>query len=203
MDWRERTSELLAQKNMSQQELANEIGVTKAAVSVWLKGKRPLSEKNTTKLQYQIASILNVSPEYLISGVSKDDPNGRSVPHLSTIEEIEGWLLSGFADAATEWSICPCECSAKTFSFSLVGSAMDERSQGLPALPNNSKVFVDPDLPLEMGKLALFKDQAPVVGIFEEMNSKALAVFSNPRFPALEVVRDNFIGRVLASINYF
>ncbi len=203
MDWKERTKTLLAKKDMSQADLAKAIGVTKAAVSVWLKGDRALSKKNTTRLQYQIAAILNVSPAYLITGVSQDDPRGRSVPHLTTYRDIVDWLTSGIASEKTEWSTCPVDCSEKSFSFSLIGSAMDTQMQNLPSLPHGSVLFIDPQIPLEFGKLSLFQDQSPVAGIYEEANGKSFLVFSNARFLNLEVERDRYIGRAIGSFQYF
>ena len=203
MDWKERTKTLLAKKNMSQADLAKAIGVTKAAVSVWLNGGRVLSEKNTTKLQYQIAAILDVSPEYLKTGVSQDDPRGRSVPHLTTYQEMVDWLTTGIASEKTQWSTCPVDCSEKSFSFSLIGSAMDTQMLELPSLPHGSVLFIDPQIPLEFGKLSLFQDRSPVAGIYEEANGMSLLVFSNPRYLNLEVEKDRYIGRAIGSFQHF
>lgn len=203
MDWRERTKEELAKRGINQNDLANDLGVTKAAVSIWLNNKRELTEKNTLRLQYKIAGILGVTPEYLTTGINEDDQKGRTIPHLQSFEEVSNWLLTGVAPAEAKWRLCPAECGQKSFYFTMTGSAMDSSINNFPPIPNGTSLFIDPDVPLEIGKLCLFQDNAPVLGVYDEMNNQSFLMFSNPRFPLLEVVKDNFIGRAVGAVHFF
>ena len=202
MGWRERTKEILAKKNINQVDLAEKLGVTKAAVSIWLNDKRTLSERNTIKLQHQIAEVLGVTPEYLIYG-TKDEPRGRSVPHLQSLNEIDRWLSTGTASARTEWSICLKDCSDKTFSLQQVGSAMDASMYGLPTMPSNSMVFIEPKDEPEIDKVCLFKDKAPVLGYYQEFNGQPTLVFFNQSFPYMMVTKENFIGVAIGMAYFF
>lgn len=203
MDWKDRTKVILTQRKMSQAELARRLDVTKAAVTVWLKDEVSLTKKNTLKIQYKISAILGVTPEYLISGVSREDPKGRSVPHLASFQEIADWITGGIASESADWLTCPTDCSKRSFSFTVTGSAMDSAGQNMPSLPNGMMIFIDPKEPLEFGKFCLFQDQCPTLGIYEEMNNTSLLVFPNPRFQALVVVKDNYIGRAIGSYQSF
>ncbi|WP_066018583.1 helix-turn-helix domain-containing protein [Endozoicomonas atrinae] len=203
MDWRERTKKEMAKRDINQKILADRLGVTKAAVSLWLNNKRELTETNTIKLQYRIADILEVSPEYLATGAKEDDQKGRTIPHLQTFEEVSGWLLTGVAPADAKWRLCPAVCGERSFYFTMNGSAMDSSINNYPPIPNGSPIFIDPDTPLEVGKLCLFQDNAPVLGVYDEMNNQSFLMFSNSRFPLLEVVKDNFIGRAVGAVHFF
>ncbi|WP_067518592.1 LexA family transcriptional regulator [Endozoicomonas ascidiicola] len=196
MDWKERTKILLAKQKISQSELANRLGVTRSAVSVWLGAKMDLSENNETMVQYKIASVLGVSQDYLATGISRETPTGKAVPLLDETE-VTDYVLNQMTPGNAPWVYCPDECSDLTFSLKTKGSSMD--SCGTPAItiPQQANIFIDPKVTLELGAIALFNDTTPVLGIFEELNGKAMLVFSNPRFQPVEVVRDNYLGTLI------
>ncbi|WP_066017789.1 helix-turn-helix domain-containing protein [Endozoicomonas atrinae] len=201
--WQERVRILLANRNMTQTELANKLGVTKATVSVWLREDACLTLKNILKLQRRMAPFLEVTPEYIMNGDETESapgssiPNeGRSVPHLSTAD-ISQWHLTRKVSNPDARIHCPIDCGEHAFSFTLSNTSMENEGLGQAGFPYDSLIFVDPDLPLEFNKLCLFYDKAPIVGSYQEYNGKTLLVCANPKFEAVHVVRDNFIGRVV------
>ena len=197
VDWRERVKILLSKKNMTQAQLAETMGVSTAAVSVWLSGKAELTDKNTLKLQYQVAAALNVEPEHLTEGkgeTSKVVTRGRAVPHLNK-ETAMHWVLGGVAPEKTEWVNCPIQCTTKAFCLTVTSASMDDSGVSGVSLPNKSLVFIETELPLELGKVCLFQDKGLVLGTFEEINEQPMIVFNNPRFLPVPVLKDNYIGR--------
>ncbi len=196
MDWKERTKILLAKQKISQTELARRLGVTRSAVSVWLGTKMDLSEHNETMVQYKIASVLGVSQDYLATGISRETPTGVAVPLLNETA-VKDYALKQITPENTLWIYCPEDCSELTFCIETRGSSMDSGGTPTVTIPIGSKVFVDPKVSLELGTISLFNDTTPVLGIYEELNGKSMLVFSNPRFNAIEVVRDNYLGTVV------
>ncbi|WP_419833508.1 helix-turn-helix domain-containing protein [Endozoicomonas atrinae] len=200
LDWRDRIKFLLQKKNMTQGDLAKALGVADPTVSIWLKGKVRLSDENTTKIQYQVASALEVDPEFIITGDGAPSPEltiGTPAP-LLTRTEISHWILSGTTAKTTRWMSFPIEAGERTFCYRMEGSSMD--CSALPSavnFPDSSLVFIDPSKPLELGKPCLFQDNSPVLGIYEELNDRSMLLFNNPRLSAINVVRDNYIGRAI------
>ena len=69
----QRIFELLKQKGMTQKEFSEKTGIATTTISDWRK-------KNTNWGSYKILLIcaaLEVTPEYLLSGVSEDSDRGR------------------------------------------------------------------------------------------------------------------------------
>lgn len=200
-NWRERVKSVLQRQNMRQSDLADLLGVANPTVSVWLKGKTKLSEETVAKIQYQIAVALNVNPDFIMYGegcvVAAAPAPGRTVPLLKKTDIVH-WVLSGVAAEKTEWIYCPVDCSTKTFCFEVQGSAMDSCGQPYNATyPDKSLAFIDPHQPAELGNVCLFRDKTAILGIFEDQNDQLMLLFNNPRFPAIPVLRENYIGRSL------
>ena len=94
----QRVFHLLEEKNMTQREFSRRTGIATTTISDWRK-------KNTNPGSEKIMSIcaaLEVSPEYLLSGVTEDSDRGRSVDYMvipSGTKERE--LIEAFNDM--EW----------------------------------------------------------------------------------------------------
>ncbi|WP_257285158.1 helix-turn-helix domain-containing protein [Endozoicomonas sp. SESOKO1] len=204
--WQQRIRVLLDKRNITQTELAEKLGVTKATVSVWLREEATLTEKNIDKLQRRIAPVLGVTPDYIRDGhESETSPGlfipdqGRSVPHLSG-SDISHWHLNKTVANTVPWMYCPIDCSEEAFCYTIPNKVMENGGGTTDNLPYKSLVFVDPKLSLEYETQCLFYDQTPIIGTYGEHNGKSYLVYSNVRFNPVQVVRDNYIGRV---IGYF
>ncbi len=184
---------------MTQVDLSKILGVTKATVSLWLGNKVDLTEKNQLKLQYQLASVFDVSPEFIIHGNERKEIPCLSVPILNE-STVEDWVLAKEVPKDVSWITCPVRCSEITFCYIIYGTSMD--SCGLPCIsfPHHSYVFIDPNKPLAVGKFSLFKDKTLVLGAYDELNQQPMLVFNNPRYANIEVVRDNYVGQAIASL---
>ena len=69
---------LLEEKHMSQKEFSNRTGIATTTISDWRKkNTNPGSDKVMA-----ICAALDVTPEYLLSGVTEDSTRGRSVDYM-------------------------------------------------------------------------------------------------------------------------
>ena len=76
MPIRDRIFERLRQLNISQKEFSEETGISQSTISEWKsKGTNPTSEKIMI-----ICKVLNVTPEWLLSGVGNTGTRGNELP---------------------------------------------------------------------------------------------------------------------------
>ncbi|MGN0317987.1 MAG: helix-turn-helix domain-containing protein [Lachnospira sp.] len=74
----QRIFELLKQKGMTQKEFSEKTGIATTTISDWRKkNTNPGSDKILL-----ICAALEVTPEYLLSGVSEDSDRGRSKDYV-------------------------------------------------------------------------------------------------------------------------
>ena len=74
----QRVFHLLEEKNMTQREFSKRTGIATTTISDWRKkNTNPGSDKIMC-----ICAALEVSPEYLLSGVTEDSSRGRSVDYM-------------------------------------------------------------------------------------------------------------------------
>ncbi len=81
---------LLEDKNMSQQELADSLGITKSAVSNYISGDRV----PRVDLLAKIADVLNVSLEYLLSGRSETTTRPDAYHEIKNLIQSKGQDLT-------------------------------------------------------------------------------------------------------------
>ena len=85
----QRIFELLKQKGMTQKEFSERTGIATTTISDWRKkNTNPGSDKILL-----ICAALEVTPEYLLSGVSEDSDRGRSKEYVVIPNNTEERLL--------------------------------------------------------------------------------------------------------------
>ena len=85
----QRIFELLKQKGMTQKEFSERTGIATTTISDWRKkNTNPGSDKILL-----ICAALEVTPEYLLSGVSEDSDRGRSKEYVVIPKNTEERLL--------------------------------------------------------------------------------------------------------------
>ena len=85
----QRIFELLKQKDMTQKEFSERTGIATTTISDWRKkNTNPGSDKILL-----ICATLEVTPEYLLSGVSEDSDRGRSKEYVVIPKNTEERLL--------------------------------------------------------------------------------------------------------------
>ena len=85
----QRIFELLKQKGMTQKEFSERTGIATTTISDWRKkNTNPGSDKILL-----ICAALEVTPEYLLSGVSEDSDRGRNKEYIVIPQNTEERLL--------------------------------------------------------------------------------------------------------------
>ena len=85
----QRVFELLKQKGMTQKEFSERTGIATTTISDWRKkNTNPGSDKILL-----ICAALEVTPEYLLSGVSEDSDRGRNKEYIFIPKNTEERLL--------------------------------------------------------------------------------------------------------------
>lgn len=142
---RERRKEL----EMSQESLANRLGVTKGTVSQWEQGRTTPSGENL----YNLARALGVDAQWILRGVHKNPTPKESAPSVEPVAlktklvpEIS-WVAAGAWEEvcyiendpeAINWYPCPVNANEGTFALRVVGESM------MPEYPPGRIIFVDP-----------------------------------------------------------
>ena len=198
MNWKERTKQLLAEKDMSQTDLANQLGVTRATISLWLGDNANYTSQNVAKIQYKIAAALDVSKDYLASGQVRNKPQGRGVPVLNE-QEIQAWLDDNELRDDATLMFCPVACSELTYGLEVRSRAMDSQGRSGASFPAGSMVYVDPDIPLKEGSVCVLEDNEVMIGIYERLNGQDTVVFLNPDSPRLHVNDLRYHGTVIGT----
>lgn len=201
MNWKGRVKHLLAERNMTQTDLGNMLGVTKATVSLWLSDTVSFTDRNITKIQFKIADALNVSKDYIEFGDSSKKAIGRSVPLLEH-KDIAEWCLEKTVDNdEATYVYCPQECSPSTYATYVNNSAMESTSHSEENIPHGSIVYVDPEIELKERSICVFKNRGIIIGRCESVDNSCTVVFHNTRYPAIELKVVLQFGTVIGMFN--
>ena len=198
MNWKERTKQLLAEKDMSQTDLANQLRVTRATISLWLGDNANYTSQNVAKIQYKIAAALDVSKDYLATGQVRNKPEGRGVPVLEE-QDIQSWLTEKALHDDVTLMFCPIACSESTYGMEVRSRAMDSQGRSGASFPAGSMVYVDPDQPLKEGSVCVLEDKEIMIGIYERLNGQDTVVFLNPDSPRLHIDDLQYHGTVIGT----
>lgn len=99
MTFGERLYQLRKEKNLSQEDLAERLGISRQSVSRWENGTASPDFEKTA----QIAEIFSVSTDYLICG--KDAPSAPSAPARLGGQKITGIILLALSGIALLWGL--------------------------------------------------------------------------------------------------
>lgn len=95
----QRIFELLDQKGMSQKEFSIRTGIATTTISDWRKkNTNPGSDKILL-----ICAALDVTPEYLLSGVTEDSKRGQAMDYVVIPKDTEErWVIDTFSKMGFE-----------------------------------------------------------------------------------------------------
>ena len=99
MTFGKRLYQLRKEKNLSQEDLAEQLGVSRQSVSRWENGSASPDFDKTA----QIAELFGVSTDYLIRG--KDAPSAPSAPARLNGQKIIGIILLALSGIALLWGL--------------------------------------------------------------------------------------------------
>ncbi|UYM16221.1 helix-turn-helix transcriptional regulator [Endozoicomonas euniceicola] len=202
MNWKARVKDLLAEQNMSQTDLGNRLGVSRATISLWLGDKNSYTDHSTIKMQNKIAEVLGTTREYLESGKRFTTTTGRVVPLLKSPEDIEAWCLRKLDATEAQKLYCPIDCSVMTYATVMTSKAMegDSNSAGIPM---ESIVYVDHAIPLSQNNICIFKQVSLLIGRYEEIGGKPTVIFNNYNYPAITLDAVTYFGTLVGAFSPF
>lgn len=141
--WQTRAKQVMREKKITQEKIAEAIGVSQGAVAHWLSGRRPIGLEEINLF----ADILGVPRVWLQFGVSLTNthpapPDARRIPVLNKIpaggprQIVDDYLAgSGMEDISTD-----LELGRHAFALIIDGDSM------LPEFKTGDKVIIDPDI---------------------------------------------------------
>ena len=187
--------------------LARVCGISYAAVSQWFNG-RTSSIKHENLLA--IARAFNSTVDWLISGDGemiagpeleldgdRATPKGKNPITLTSIPLIT-WISAGLrsrsdtfiADPTEVMMPSPDKIGPRSFALVVEGDAMRNANPNEDSYPNNTIIFVDPDLNPVVGSPVLVaqKDkETPIFRIYTRDGGQDILKPLNPQFPIIDM----------------
>lgn len=151
--WTTRLRERMQSLGLTQEELAQRLGITRAAIAHYLAERRAPSLKQFNKL----AHVLHCDPAWLQFGITAKIPENHSneltshwtrrVPLLSWRQISESSVIEDYINDKTTWvpGVCQQEEKSRWFALCLHGDAMTAPSGQTLSFLANDILIVDPD----------------------------------------------------------
>ncbi|EAM9142859.1 LexA family protein [Salmonella enterica] len=199
MKWYELAKDLMKGRGVSQETLAEHLGITKGAVSHWLNARREPSIEDIAKIMTYLGlrsfevnadgTIRDKSSATNVSYHGRNEPKG-SYPVISWVSAGE-WMeaVEPYHRRAIErWYDTNVDCSESSFWLDVKGDSMTS-PVGL-SIPEGTVILVDPDVEPINGKLVVAKLDSENEATFKKLVVDAGRRFLkplNPQYPMIEV----------------
>ena len=95
VSWKTRLFSILQVKKVSRQTVAAELGVSEAAISLWLNGPNNVTAENLVKL----CRLLEIRPDWLMMGELPIDRSQNATPQKSQFDQTLEKLIAEFLTA--------------------------------------------------------------------------------------------------------
>lgn len=199
MKWYELAKDLMKRRGISQETLAEHLGLTKGAVSHWLNARREPSLQDIAKIMAYLGlqgfevnkdgSIRDNSPA---SNISYHGPNVTTGTY-----PVLSWVSAGDWMEAVEpyhrrsierWLDTNVECSDSSFWLDVKGDSMTS-PVGL-SIPEGMVILVDPEVEPRNGKLVVAKLDNESEATFKKLVIDAGRKFLkplNPQYPMIPI----------------
>lgn len=214
-DWASKIKHLMDEQGITQQVLADAIGVTRGQVGHYLTNRR---RPSLYKLK-QIAKFLSVDIKDIIDDADENNEKDevsfihsrkmRTVPVLDWISAGHGSYPNGTITEETEYIPVPrAKCGPNSYALIVQGDSMRSPYPGDKTFLSGDKIIVDPDKIPESGSY--------VIAIIDEENTQA--VFKqyiedgpkkylkplNSQYPVIELSPryGKIVGTVVAHVDY-
>lgn len=185
---------------LSQEEVANKVGVTKATVSKWEKGD--VENMKRDKIA-NLAHALKISPLLLLGMEDVTDKDKVYIPVLGTIACGDPILASENIDGYVE-EIAETLPMGKLFYLHSRGDSM------VPTIPQGSNVLIRQQEVVEDGEVAAVLvngDTEATLKRVKRQGNLVLLVADNPEYDPIVITKDNparIIGKAIkASFDVF
>ncbi|HAS0803294.1 TPA: LexA family transcriptional regulator [Enterobacter roggenkampii] len=199
MKWYELAKDLMKGRGVSQETLAEHLGITKGAVSHWLNARREPSLEDIAKIMTYLGlrsfevnadgTIRDKSSATNVSFHGKNETKG-SYPVISWVSAGE-WMEAVepyHKRAIDRWYETNIDCSENSFWLDVKGDSMTS-PVGL-SIPEGMVILVDPEVEPINGKLVVAKLDSENEATFKKLVIDAGRRFLkplNPQYPMIEV----------------
>lgn len=190
-NWRERVKRTMRDKKITQETIAEKLGVSQGTINHWLSGRRTPGVHQVSRL----AEILNVSPAWLHYG---EDSNVEPGPIIRTEVPLISWVQAGqWCNISNPYPVGVGEKMIATtanvgpqgFALRVRGDSMTNPN-GSPSFPEGSLIIVDPSRIAENGSYVIARlddsDEATFKQLVIDGGHRYLKPL-NPRYPILEI----------------
>lgn len=214
-----RLSWALQQKGISQSELARAIGVNRAAINYWIKGKtKEIEGTNLAKA----ADVLGVTPLWLMTGKGSSAPkktvdvfwptNTTGGPQPIAMIPLISWVQAGefcispdlFQPGDAEaWIPSFKKMGPHAYALRVVGDSMTAPSGAVNSYPEGSIIFIDPERSFINGSpvvARIHEDEAATFKIYSTDAGKHYLRPLNPQYPTIEMTKDMHICGVVVGV---
>lgn len=198
MKWYELAKDLMKGRGVSQEALAEHLGITKGAVSHWLNARREPSIEDIAKIMTYLGLR---SFEVNADGTIRDKSSVANVSYHGSNETkgsypVISWVSAGEWMEAVEpyhkrgidrWYDTNVDCSENSFWLDVKGDSMTS-PVGL-SIPEGMVILVDPEVEPINGKLVVAKLDSENEATFKKLVIDAGRRFLkplNPQYPMIE-----------------
>ncbi|EPG6435675.1 LexA family protein [Klebsiella aerogenes] len=198
MKWYELAKDLMKSRGVSQETLAEHLGLTKGAVSHWLNSRREPGIDDIAKiLNYLGLKSFEVNPDGTIKDKSPSNVSYHGKHDSKGSYPVISWVSAGEWMEAVEpyhrraidrWYETSVDCSDDSFWLDVKGDSMTS-PVGL-SIPEGTVILVDPDIEPTNGKLVVAKLDTENEATFKKLVLDAGRKFLkplNPQYPMIEV----------------
>lgn len=213
--WQNRIKQVMREKKITQEKLAEMVGVSQGALSHWFSGRRQIDLSSLLK----IADALSIPHSELLSedvGLQtkfQDVSNVANTPwdiKKHGMAPLISWINAGeFREVDSiditqmhveEWLPMPAGAGPNTYCLMVEGWSMFNPN-GERSYPPGVIIYVDPDKPAEKGKRVIARVGSECT--FKELTEDAGKMFLRPlnsQYQMIEVTKDvTFCGVVIGS----
>lgn len=213
--WQNRIKDEMRVKKITQEKLAERIGVTQSALSHWFSGRRKIDLETLL----EIADALGLAHSEILSedvGSNTKYPDGSNVepsnwlPYKYGRVPLVSWVNAGdFCEAEAidlthmdveEWLPMPPGAGPRTYALRVEGMSMCNPN-GARSYPPGVIIFVDPDKDIENGKRVIARIGNDCT--FKELTEDAGQLYLMPlnsQFNMIRVTEDvRFCGVVVGT----
>lgn len=163
MNWYDIAKQRIEALGLSQDKLAEHIGVTKGAVSHWLNGRRnPSLQEIGAIFQYLGVSNVRFNPDGTFSvGDTKDSKPvipQYEYPLLTTVQAGQFADVGAYTERdAQAWVSTARKASKNSFWLEVSGHSMTAPSGFRPSFPEGMLILVDPEVQVHSGDFCIAK----------------------------------------------
>lgn len=210
MKWNELARSRMKELGITQEMLAEELGMTQGGVGHWLRGSRHPSLDEIGVI-FRYLGISNVSfnhdGTFSLSGAVESAPVKKQYEYPVFSHVQAGMFSTEFGtftdrDDAEIWVSTTKKASLQSFWLEVDGNSMTAPAGSRPSFPEGMLILVDPEQPVDPGDFCIARlggDEFTFKKLIRESGTSFLQPL-NPQYPLITCDNNcHIVGKVVAS----